>query len=51
MPATTRASSVETLAATRIAGIAPSRGPTIGMASVTAAMKARRSADGSPSSV
>ena len=49
--ATTTASSGETVAATMIAGIAPSNGPTSGIASVMAAINARRIAPGSPSSV
>ena len=39
----------EIVVATRRAGMAPSSGPTIGMTSMIAAMRARRSAAGSPS--
>ena len=49
--ATTTASSGETVAATMMAGTAPSRGPTRGIASVMAASRARMSAPGSPSNV
>ena len=50
MPATMSASSGDTVAATSTAGMAPSNGPMIGIASVIAAMSASSSAPGTPRS-